>query len=312
MHLARFAPPGASATLDLGMTAGALLLLAAAAQAQDGSEGTASAGQERPVALVTGSTSGLGRELALRVAATGAHVIVHGRNAERGAEVVAQIEEEGKGSARFIRADLASLAEVRELAGTVLQEYGRLDLLINNAGIGSRVPDERSLSADGYELRFAVNYLSHFLLTRLLLERLQASAPSRIINVASIGQAPIDFDDVMLDEGYSGGRAYGQSKLAQIMFTIDLAEELEGTGVQVFSLHPATYMDTGMVRDAGITPRSTVDEGADAVMHLVTADDLESGQFFNGLRSGRANAQAYDPEARRKLRELSERLTGGR
>jgi len=144
----------------------------------------------------------------------------------------------------------------------------------------------------------------------MLLPRLKASAPSRIINVASIGQAPIDFDDVMIERDYSGSRAYGQSKLAQIMFTIDLARELQGTSVSVYALHPATYMDTHMVRSAGIEPRSTVAEGADAVMNLVTSPDLESGQFFNGLRPGRANAQAYDEAARAKLRELSSRLTG--
>jgi NAD(P)-dependent dehydrogenase (short-subunit alcohol dehydrogenase family) len=279
------------------------------AVAQDTPEDRPLAGQE--VVLITGSTSGLGREVAYRVAGMGAHVIVHGRDVERGNEVVARIRAEG-GTASFVRADLASLDQVRQLAATVLEDYDRIDILINNAGIGSRVPAARSLSEDGYELRFAVNYLSHFLLTDLLLPRIRQSAPARIINVSSIGQAPIDFDDVMIEQNYSGSRAYGQSKLSQIMFTIDLAADLEGTGISVFSLHPATYMDTNMVRSGGITPRTTVDEGADAVMQLVTAPDLESGQFFNGLRPGRANAQAYDPEARARLRALSRELTGGR
>lgn len=292
--------------LWLVLPLGAFMLSRSAAAAQVGS--TVREGQA--VVLITGSTSGLGRELAFRMAATGAHVIVHGRDTERGEEVVARINGEGVGSARFIRADLASLAEVRELAATVLRDYDRLDLLINNAGIGSRVPEGRALSEDGYELRFAVNYLSHFLLTRLLLPRLEQSAPSRIINVSSIGQAPIDFADVMLEEGFNPGRAYGQSKLAQIMMTVDLAEELVDTGVLVYALHPATYMDTGMVRAGGITPRSTVDEGADAVMRLVTTDGLPSGSFYDGLEPGRANAQAYDDAARRNLRELSLELTG--
>ena len=293
------------------------LVLIASALVATGVEGqvepgaVSSGGQEREVVLITGSTGGLGRELAHRIAATGAHVIVHGRDVERGEEVVARIEEEGRGSARFIPADLASLADVRELARTVLDDYGRLDLLINNAGIFTAGPAGRSLSRDGYELRFAVNYLSHYLLTRLLLPRLRQSAPSRVINVASIGQAPVDFDDVMLERGYNATRAYGQSKLAQIMFTFDLARELEGTGVLTYALHPATYMNTDMVLEAGITPRSTVDEGADAVMRLVTATDLESGQFFNGTRPSRANEQAYQEESRARLRELSELLTGG-
>lgn len=266
--------------------------------------------RDRPIILVTGSTDGLGREVALRIAATGAHVIVHGRNRERGAEVVAQIEAEGKGSARFYRADFASLDSVRALARTILDEYDRLDILINNAGIALLGQPDRRLSADGQELHFAVNYLAGFLLTHMLLPRLRSSTPSRIINVSSIGQAPLDFDDITLDRGYSTNRAYGQSKLAQIMFTIDLADELEGTGVSVFALHPATFMDTHMITSAGLRPRSTVGEGADAVMHLVTTDGLESGQFFNQTTPARANAQAYDESAREKLRTLSRKLTG--
>src|SRR5690606_8542281 len=150
------------------------------------------------------------------------------------------------------------------------------------------------LSADGYELHFAVNYLSGVLLTRMLLPLLAESAPSRIVNVSSGAQTPIDFGDVMLERGYSGGRAYAQSKLAQILFTMDLAGELEGTGVTVNALHPATMMATSMVRESGLPARSTVDEGADAVMHLITSPGLRSGQYFNGQLPARANAQAYD------------------
>ena len=138
----------------------------------------------------------------------------------------------------------------------------RLDILINNAGIGT-AGGVREVSADGFELRFAVNYLAGFLLTRLLLPLLRASAPARIVNVSSAGQSPIDFADVMLTRGYSGTRAYCQSKLAQVMHTIDLAAELAGSGVAATCLHPATYMNTTMVRRAGITPVSTVEEGAE-------------------------------------------------
>jgi NAD(P)-dependent dehydrogenase (short-subunit alcohol dehydrogenase family) len=262
------------------------------------------------VVLVTGSTGGLGQELALRLGSMGAHVIVHGRDVERGAEVVRQIEAEGVGMARFYRADLASFDEVRGLAAEVLRDYDRLDLLINNAGIGS-TPRERVLTGDGHELRFQVNYLSGYLLTRLLLPRIVASAPARIVNVSSAAQQPIDFDDVMIEKGFSGGRAYAQSKLAQILFTFDLAAELEGHGVLVNALHPATYMDTGMVRRAGVDPRATVDEGADAVMQLVTSPDVGTGGYFNGLRAARAHEQAYDEQARARLRRLSAALTGG-
>jgi len=157
-----------------------------------------------------------------------------------------------------------------------------------------------------------VNYLSGFLLAHLLLPLIKASAPSRIVNVASLGQHPIDFDDVMITKNYSGSRAYAQSKLAQIMFTIDLADELRGSGVTVNSLHPATYMNTTMVRAGGITPISTVEQGGEAILHLAEGDDMEgkSGLFFNGLQQAKAHAQAYDEAARQRLRALSFELTG--
>ena len=264
---------------------------------------------DQEVALVTGSTSGLGRELALRLGARGHHVIVHGRNEERGAEVVDAINAEGPGNARFYRADLASFADVRRFAETLLADYGRLDILINNAGFGS-APDERLLTGDGHEYRFQVNYLSTFLLTHMLMPRLLDSAPARIVNVSSGAQTPIDFDDVMIEKDFSGRRAYAQSKLAQVMFTHDLAEELEGTGIVVGSLHPATYMPTGMVRRLGATPRSTIAEGADAVMQVVDSGDFESGQYFSGLNPAEANDQAYDRGARAQLKQLSQELTG--
>jgi NAD(P)-dependent dehydrogenase (short-subunit alcohol dehydrogenase family) len=262
------------------------------------------------VVLVTGSTDGLGREVARRLAARGAHVIVHGRNRERGAELVAEIQGEGRGSASFYAADLADLAEVRRLGEAILRDHSRLDVLVNNAGIWRRDAGERALSADGHELHFAVNYLSGYLLTRMLLPRLRESAPARVVNVASAAQTPIDFDDVMLERGYTGSRAYAQSKLAQVLFTVDLGRELEGTGITVVALHPATLMATTMVREAGVEPRSTVDEGATAVVHLATAPDLESGAYFDGMRQTRANDQAYDEVARSRLRRLSEQLTG--
>jgi NAD(P)-dependent dehydrogenase (short-subunit alcohol dehydrogenase family) len=263
-------------------------------------------------ALITGSTDGVGRAVALQLGKLGTRVLIHGRNAERGERVVAEIEAAG-GSAMFLPADFASLAEVRRLADAVDEQTDRLDLLINNAGIGfGRRGGRRELSADGYELRFAVNYLAGFLLTSLLLPLLISSAPARIVNVTSAGQQPIDFDNAMLEHGYDGTRAYMQSKLAQVMFTFDLAHELEGTGVTVNCLHPATYMDTGMVREAGITPLSTVEAGAEAILKLATSPELEgrSGLYFDGLREARANAQAYDARARERLHELSVRLTG--
>jgi NAD(P)-dependent dehydrogenase (short-subunit alcohol dehydrogenase family) len=262
-------------------------------------------------ALVTGSTDGVGREVAQRLGRDGWRLLVHGRDRERGKEVVAAIEQAG-GAAEFIAADLSALTEVRRLAGAVQKTTRRLDLLMNNAGIGSGGPQGvRQESADGYELRFAVNYLSGFLLTRLLLPLLEGSAPARIVNVSSLGQQAIDFDDVMLTRGYSGMRAYRQSKLAQILLTIDLAAELAGTGVTVNTLHPATFMNTTMVRQFG-TPMSTVEEGADAIMRLAASPEMEgkTGLYFNGQREAKADAQAYDPAARQKLRALSFELAG--
>ncbi len=266
---------------------------------------------DQQVVLVTGSTGGLGREVARRLASRGAHVIVHGRNRERGMGLVAEIEREGKGSARFYAADLASFDQVRDFGEAILRDYDRLDVLVNNAGFGS-APNERLLSEDGHEYRFQVNYLSGFLLTYILLPRLLASTPSRIVNVSSLAQRPIDFDDVMIEKDFSGRRAYAQSKLAQVMFTFDLHEELEGTGVMVNSLHPATYMPTGMVARLGVEPRATIGEGADAVMQLIVSTEIEGGQFFRGLQVGRANRQAYDRSARAMLKRLSEELTGVR
>jgi NAD(P)-dependent dehydrogenase (short-subunit alcohol dehydrogenase family) len=262
--------------------------------------------------LVTGSTDGVGRYVAAKLASAGAKVLIHGRDEGRGKSLADEIRREGRGEAVFYQADLSSLAGARRLAETVLAEQERLDIFISNAGIGSRsLGAERRTSADGHELRFAVNYLAGFLLAYLLLPLLKASAPSRIVNVASLGQHPLDFDDVMLTRGYSGSRAYAQSKLAQIMFTIDLAAELEGFGVTVNALHPATYMNTTMVREGGITPISTVEQGGEAILHLVEGDDVadKNGLFFNGMSQTQANPQAYDAVARRRLRRLSLELT---
>jgi NAD(P)-dependent dehydrogenase (short-subunit alcohol dehydrogenase family) len=267
---------------------------------------------ENKTVLVTGSTDGVGRYVATELGKQGAHVLVHGRDGERGTEVVREIRQ-GGGKADFYRADLASLAEVRALAEAIHKDHDRLHLLINNAGIGTSAGGSRRLtSADGHELRFAVNYLSGFLLTHLLLPVLRDSAPARIVNVASAGQAPIDFDDVMLTKRYDGVQAYCQSKLAQIMFTFDLAEELKGTQISVNCLHPATYMATTMVREAGVTPASTVEEGGAAILKLAASPDLEgrTGLHFDRTRESRAHPQAYDKDARGRLRKLSEGLSG--
>jgi NAD(P)-dependent dehydrogenase (short-subunit alcohol dehydrogenase family) len=262
--------------------------------------------------LITGATDGVGRRVAERLARPGLTILVHGRNRDRAEHVLAAIRHAG-GAASFYAADLSALSEVRALAEAIRRDHRRLDVLVNNAGIGFGSPgDGRQTSPDGRELHFAVNYLSGLLLTRLLLPLLKVGSDSRIVNVSSLGQQRIDFADVMLTHDYSGIRAYRQSKLAQIMFTFDLAEELKASGVTVNCLHPATFMDTTMVRLSGVAPTSTVDEGADAVLQLVDSPELEgkTGLFFNGMRPSRADAQAYDARARRQLRDLSYELVG--
>ncbi len=260
--------------------------------------------------LVTGSSDGLGKEVARQLGSLGAFVIVHGRNPERGEEVVRTIRSAGSGDAAFHRADFASLDGVNAFAEHILETYDRLDILINNAAAVSGA--ERQTSADGHELAFAVNYLAHFLLTYRLLPLLEASAPARIINVSSMGQTPIDFTDVMMERSYNPGDAYRRSKLAQIMFTIDLAAELDATHVTVNSLHPARSMNTARVINGGFQPLSSVEEGAEATMQLAVSPALagRSGLYFNGLNEAKANAQAYDSEARAQLRALSFEVTG--
>jgi NAD(P)-dependent dehydrogenase (short-subunit alcohol dehydrogenase family) len=259
--------------------------------------------------VITGATDGLGKGIASALAPTGARLVLHGRNEEKGQRLIEELRPSATGDLAFRRADLSSLDQVRSLAKALLEEE-RIDVLVNNAGIGTARPREES--AEGYELTFAVNYLAPFLLTRELLPLLQRSAPSRIVNVSSAGQAPIDFADVMLERGYSGTQAYCQSKLALVMFTFDLAEELEGSGVTANCLHPGTYMPTNMVRDAGIEPATPLEEGIAATVRLIDSDEVESvnGHYFDGVRESAPHPQAEDPEARRRLRELSQELTG--
>jgi NAD(P)-dependent dehydrogenase (short-subunit alcohol dehydrogenase family) len=249
--------------------------------------------------LVTGSTDGLGRRVAAELAGRGARVLVHGRNPAKVEDAAGEMDAEAG-----LVADLAELEQVRRLAG----EAGELDTLVNNAGV---IEQRRRESADGHELTFAVNHLSHFLLTQLLLARLRE--PARIVNVSSSGQIPLDFDDLMLERGYDSYTAYAKSKLAQVMFTISLAERLADRDVTVNALHPATLMDTKMVRESlGSRARSSVEEGARAVLRLVADPELDgvSGRFFDGTRESAPNGQAHDPDARRRLWEESERLTG--
>jgi len=265
--------------------------------------------------LITGATDGLGHALAHRVAAEGATVILHGRDPYK-LDLTAESISETSQVARPLAliADLADLDQVRRLAEDVRTTTERLDVLVNNAGIGVGEPEGRTrrVSADGYELRFAVNYLAPFLLTLELLPLLRRSAPARIVNVASIRQEPLDFDDFMLEHHYSGVRAYEQSKLAEVMSGFELAKRIPASEVTVNSLHPATYMPTKMVlREVGDSIDS-LEAGVAATLRLIDDPALASstGKFFDRTREAKANAQAYDESARLELWRRSLELVG--
>ncbi|MEU0499796.1 SDR family NAD(P)-dependent oxidoreductase [Nocardia sp. NPDC005998] len=258
--------------------------------------------------LITGATDGLGRELAVRLGAAGARLILHGRNPDRAAAVAAEVTAASGHAPQLILADLSRLAEVDRLADEIIARTSRLDVLVNNAGTGGRPDGKRALSADGNELLWAVNHLAPYRLTRRLLPLLRASAPARVVNVASAGQQEIDLDDPTPEHDYDVYTAYCRAKLAMIMATIEYAEELDGTGVTVNALHPATLMATTMVLASGVTPISTVAEGADATLRLICDPALSqtTGRYFNGSRKSRPHAQADDPTARRRLLEISD------
>ena len=243
------------------------------------------------------------------------NLILHGRDAGRLEATSDDIcAAHGVDRSLIVRADLAELAQVRKLARDVQNATDRLDVFVSNAGIGGGMPAgrDRRTSADGYELRFAVNYLAGFLLTLELLPLLRRSGPARIVNVASIGQHPIDFGDIMITHGYSGTRAYGQSKLAQIMSGFELADRVPAAEVTVNSLHPATYMPTKIVLEEIGQPIDSIDTGVNATRRLVSDPALDgvTGRFFDRTREARAQAQAYHADARAELWRRSLELVG--
>ncbi|MFF9343333.1 SDR family NAD(P)-dependent oxidoreductase [Streptomyces sp. NPDC014773] len=264
--------------------------------------------------LVTGATQGLGRGVALDLAARGGTVLLHGRDAARLAAVADEIRALGAGGeVRTYLADLSDLDQVGSLARRVRDAEPRLDALVHNAVAGGgSSPLVREVSAQGHELRLAVNHLAPYALTRGLLPLLTASAPARVVNVASIGQEAVDFDDPMFEKGYEGLRAYCRSKLALIMATFALAEELDGSGVTVNALHPAHLMDTAGVRDHGLTPLVGVEEGVRPTVGLVVDPERAgvTGRYFDRFTDARAHEQAYDPGARRRLMALTDLWVG--
>jgi len=271
--------------------------------------------------VVTGATSGIGRAAALELARGGARVVVVARDAGRGRETVSEIERSaGKGRAVLLVADLASQSEVRRLASEVSQAAPRLDVLVNNAGA---IHMERRVSPDGHEATFAVNHLAGFLLTNLLLPHLRASAPARVVNVASAAHlgGHIDFDDLMGEKAYGGWKAYAQSKLANVLFTYELTRRLGTGGVSANCLHPGVVA-TGFGKNGngllslGVRIAApfflSARKGAATAVYLASSPEVEgvTGKYFAKCRPAASSAESRDPEVARRLWEVSERLTG--
>lgn len=262
------------------------------------------------VCLVTGATDGIGKVTVRALAQAGATVIGVGRNP---AKIDAALKEIGKtrGTLEFLSADLSSLADIRALADEFRGKYDRLDVLINNAGALFPTYCE---SVDGVEMTFALNHLSYFLLTDLLLDLLKASAPSRIINVASNAHEGnvINFDDLGTRRGYDGGwKAYGASKLANLLFTYELMRHLDGTNVTVNAVHPG-FVNSNFQRAAGLSMRGSLtnEEGADTQIWLATAPEVEgvTGKYFIHRREARSSDTSHDQTVARRLWDISAKL----
>lgn len=259
--------------------------------------------------LVTGATSGMGRRIAGDLAEAGATVLLHGRDRGRveqtASDILTAVPDATLG--QYV-ADLADLDQVRGLAADVAARESRLDVLVNNAVVGTGADRSiREVNAQGIELRLAVNYLAPVLLIQELLPVLSAAAPARVVNVASIGQAPIDFDNIQLEHDYEGLHAYCQSKLALIMSTFDMSGKLAELGITANALHPAHLMDTPGLHDSGFIPVTTVQEGALPTLRLIGDPDLDkvTGRYFNQFTDTRAHDQAYDATARTRLAALT-------
>ena len=270
--------------------------------------------------LITGGTGGIGRAAAIGLAAMGARVGITGRDRARAEVAAAAIAlESGNPAIDVFVADMSSQAEVRRLAGEVLAAYPRLDVLLNNVG---GFWNHRHVTADGLEHTFALNHLAPFLLTNLLLERLTASAPARVVTVSSGAQAMgrIDFDDLMGEQKYSGSRAYDQSKLANVMFTYELAKRLDGTGVTATALHPGLTSTAFSAEDpalgwlvAILRPfMKSPKRGAETPIYLASSPEAEgvSGKYFANRKARESHKSSYDGATTARLWQVSADLVG--
>jgi NAD(P)-dependent dehydrogenase (short-subunit alcohol dehydrogenase family) len=258
--------------------------------------------------LITGSTDGLGKLVAKDLAMQGAIVLLHGRDKEKGKAVLNELSGLTKNNQlKYYNGDFSSLQDVKALSEEIRQTQQQIDIIINNVGVGSgKAPkDKREVSKDGLELRFAVNYLAHVLFTEKLLPVLKRGT-SQIINVASVGQEPINFEDVMIEKRYDGLFAYRQAKTALIMYTFDLAERLRNEGIKVNAIHPASLMNTKMVMEGWGYSLTTVEQGAEAVESLLFAD--ATGKYYDGKKESTAIPQAYDLMARNALKNITHKL----
>jgi NAD(P)-dependent dehydrogenase (short-subunit alcohol dehydrogenase family) len=266
---------------------------------------------EEQVILITGATDGIGKIVATRLVQEGATVILHGRQGAKASKLVTELRKTtGNEKVQFVVADFSSLDAVRSLGEEVVKRFPVIDVLINNAGAGFAADQ---YTFEGYETRMVVNYLAPYVFTETVLSCLRKAGTARIVNIASAGQLDLDFGDMMQEKSFDGIRAYRRSKLALVMYTIDLAKRLAGDNVTVNCQHPGTYLDTNMVREAKIKPMGTAESGAEAEIWLATSPELDgvSGEYFDVKHKSRALAQAYDEQARQKLREWSAGFLNG-
>jgi len=279
-------------------------------------------GMQGKVVMVTGANAGLGKQTALELAKMGATLVCVSRDKARGEAAVAEIKREsGNEKVELMLADLSSQKSIRAFAEEFKRKHAKLHVLVNNAGV---VNPERTVTPDGIESTFALNHLGYFLLTHQLLDVLKASAPARIINLASEAQrmGHINFEDIGGEKKFSSFRAYSQSKLANIMFSYDLAKRLEGTGVTVNAVHPgavATNFGKEMKGLLGFVFKKlgrrfmrTAEQGAQTSIYLASSPEVEgvTGKYFADSKPLKSNKESYDENVRRKLWELSEKLTG--